>query len=287
MRRASCARAPKGDSFPRLQRIGFERGQQLIQGPARGLGHDPGAQFLVGRVQGHGQIGHAAFAQFDQTLLDAAGGDRDPARRKIESLIVVQALQGAHDLVQVEQGFAHAHEDQIAQHGPVGTIVAQMLAGHQNLAQNLAHVHIPLKAHAPCGTEGAAHGAAHLRRQTLGPAAHALTGIRGNQDGFHQRAVFQAEQKFGGAVAAFLHLSHFGPGNARRFRQTRPAGLGDIAHGLEIAGHFLPDPLPDLHGPELGFAQFGLHPVREFGKGEIEEVDHGISCPVRFFVFPA
>ena len=151
-----------------------------------------------------------------------------------------------------------------------------MLAGHQDLAQDLAHAHVAFEAHGAGAAEGAGHGAAHLRGEALGPAAHAFAGVAGDEHGLHFGAVLEAEQELGGIVAALFHGDDLGPADLGALGQTFPAGFGDIGHGVEIAGHLLPDPLPDLDGPELGLAQLVLHPVGEFGQGIVEEVDHGL-----------
>jgi len=190
-----------------------------------------------------------------------------------------EALEGAQHLGQVAEGFAHAHKDQVAQHGPVRTGIAQVLTRHQNLTKNFAHGHVAFQAHAARGAEGTAHGAAHLTGKALGPAAHALAGIGGDEHGFHLRAVGQTQQKLGGAVGALLHGVHRGPGDDGGGGQTFPASLGNIGHGIEAAGHFLPQPLPDLHGAEAGFTQLRGHPGFQFGQGQVEDVAHEGAYP--------
>lgn len=263
----------EGDAFARLERIGGQRGQKLVQRPARGPGHDALAQGLIGRVQRDRQIGEPAFAQLAQAVADAAGGDGDAPRGKVQAPVVIEAFQRVPDRAPVEQGLAHAHEDQVAQHGPVRARVAQMFARHQDLPEYLAHAEVARKAHFARGAKGAAHGAAHLRGKALAPAAAAVARFRGDEDALHQRAVLHAQEELDRAVAAFLRPRHFGPLDARALREALAAGARDVAHALEVPGHLAPQPLPELDSPEFRLVELVAHPVDERGQREVQKID--------------
>ena len=65
----------------------------------------------------------------------------------------------------------------------------------------------------------------------------------------------------------------------RDFRKLGAELLGNVGHGIEAAGHFLPQPLPDLHGAEAGFTQLRGHPGFQFGQGQVEDVAHEGAYP--------
>lgn len=263
----------KGDALARLERIRLQRGQKLIQRPAGGPGHDALAQGLIGRVQRDRQIGEPAFAQLAQALADAAGGNGDAPWGKVQAPVVIEAFQRVPDGGPVEQGLAHAHEDEVAQHGPVRPRVAQMFARHQDLPKDLAHAEVARKAHPACGAKGAGHGAAHLRGKALAPAAAAVARFGGDEHALHQRAVLHAQEELDRAVAAFLRPRHFGPLDARAAREALAAGARDVAHALEVAGHLAPQPLPELDGPEFRLMELVAHPVDERGQREVQKID--------------
>lgn len=67
--------------------------------------------------------------------------------------------------------------------------------------------------------------------------------------------VIQPETALDGAIQAALHLVQPDSPDFKKIRQPVSQSFGQIGHLLKRSGSFLPDPFPDLPGPESWFAQ--------------------------------
>ena len=87
---------------------------------------------------------------------DAGGADGDGARVDLAAGGMAEDARGRDDLVVVEEGLAHAHEDDAA-HRPVG-----LAPDGEHLADDLVREEVPLEAELAGGAEGAGERAARL-----------------------------------------------------------------------------------------------------------------------------
>src|SRR5699024_8349180 len=91
---------------------------------------------------------------------DAAGGEADVPHADVQPLGMVHQLQEPEHVVQVVQGLADTHKDDVAD------ILAAVQLGEQHLIQDLRGPQIPDLPTQGGGAEGAAHAAAHLAGDT-------------------------------------------------------------------------------------------------------------------------
>ena len=168
--------------------------------PVCGLGHDLGAEFLIGRVERDGEEGESAVAKFAQARLDAAGRNGNAAGGKIHSLVVIQHFKGAGGFAQVKERLAHAHKDEVADNGVIDAVVSKPHAGHKNLAQDFPGGHVADEPHRARAAKRAAHRTADLRRNALGYPYGTVLPRAWEDDRLHQCAVPQPEQQLFRAV---------------------------------------------------------------------------------------
>ena len=256
-----------GHPLPGLELQLLQCLDQVVDGPARGAGHELLADLLRRGVQGDGRQGEAFGVEDAQLPLDGARRKGDTPTRKLEPFRVGEDLQAAPDLVPVGQGFTHAHVYEVL-HLLRQPLRSQIIPGHQDLGRDLPARHVAHEAHEPRAAEGAAHGAADLAGQALGVAV-----LVRDEHGLDQGPVGQAQQELDRPVGAGLDLMHLGPGQRPLLRQLLPEILGDVGHGRKLANASAPQPLPQLARPEL-LVSHGEHGRFQFGAGQFENVAH-------------
>ncbi len=124
-------------------------------GPAVVDGHEAAADFVEGAVEAEGEVDGESFFGEALDLGDKAdGGDGDVA--EAEADFFVEDADGLEESVEIEEGFAHAHEDDVAD--PAGGEVLEV----EILGDNFAGGEIAVESAETGGAEGAAHGATDL-----------------------------------------------------------------------------------------------------------------------------
>ncbi len=81
-------------------------------------GHERASGFIIGGVEGDGQVQRHVLAKAVDGGHKPRGGKRDPAVGEVESLLVHQVADGLDHGVVVGQRLSHAHEDDIGE--PIG-----------------------------------------------------------------------------------------------------------------------------------------------------------------------
>ena len=157
----------------------------------------------------------------------------------------------------------------------VDAVVPEAHAGHENLTQDFPGGHVADEPHRTRAAKGAAHRAADLRRHALGDAYGAVLPRARQDDRFHKRAVTQAEQQFFRAVGRGLHRHHFGKHDFGDLGELGAELLGNVGHRVEGGGVLLPEPLPDLRGPEARLSELLHDEGFKFGKRQVQNIYHG------------
>ena len=196
-------------------------------------------------MQGHGKRQlQIAFGKLFDLVDEAAGGKADVAHPDVHAVRAVDKLQKTHDVVEVIQWFADAHQDN------VGDRQAGIQLGKKHLIKKLRRLQPPDKAADGRRAELAAHRASDLRGDADGVAVVVL-----HDDGFDAVAVTQLPEIFDRPVKPGDLLA--GDGGlideieaVQRFAQ----GLGEVRHGLE-ADCAAVQPREDLLCAEFRFAK--------------------------------
>jgi len=147
----------KGDHTVRCFGIIF---QGLAQNGERELSidrHEFAAQSIVGGVERDRQP-HLRFffREFLDLVGQAAGGDRDPPLAEIRPLVGGEDRHASHDVVVIEERFAHPHVDEIRN---VGVFVGDQVG----LADDLGRGQVPVKAQLAGRAKEAVERTADLR----------------------------------------------------------------------------------------------------------------------------
>ena len=166
------------------------------------------------------------------------------AHTDVQAVGAVDQFQEAQHVGHVVQRLADAHEDD------VGDGHAAVQLGEQHLVQQLRGAQVADLAGDGAGAEGAAHAAAHLRRDADGVAV-----VVTHEDALDAVAVGQLPEVFDGAVQpGDLLPGHGGGGDEALLRQLGTQGLGEVCHVVE--GRDAPvQPGEYLPGAEGGLAQ--------------------------------
>ena len=122
---------------------------------------------------------------------------------------------------------------------------AQLAVHAYNLAVHLSRIKIPYQSVQSGSAKGAAHMAAHLRRNAKGIAV-----IIFHQHPFYNIAVLQEKEIFAGAVQARNKPAVNLRASARKTRQLAAQRQGEIAHFLPFRAFGQPG--KKLSGPESG-----------------------------------
>ena len=118
------------------------------------------------------------FGQFVNFFDQTAGRQRDVAHPDVEPVRAVDQREEPQHRVKVVQGFADAHEHNIAD-GVAGIDLCK-----EHLVQHLSRGQVSYLATKSGGTEGAPHAAAHLRGDT-----HSIPMMVAHQNGFNAVSV--------------------------------------------------------------------------------------------------
>ncbi len=227
----------------------------------------------------------------------ARRGDRDPPLAEAEAVAIGQDLDGFRHRIEGIERLAHAHEDDVcdepvAFRGQAGAdravtagIVAQPVARHQHLRDDLGGGEVAHEALRARVAEGTVERAAHL----AGDAERAAVALR-DIDALHLVRLLaggvggQAQQPFAGAVLRDLLHHDLRPRQRIMLRETGAQMLGDVGHLVERGGPAQIDPVPELvhaHAQfPLGDARGGqrhaeLLPVQPGEAGQKRATGHG------------
>lgn len=126
----------------------------------------------------------------------ADGADGDVGMADAKAAGIGQDIESIDDGLEVMEGLAHAHHDEIPDRGFIPR--AELLIDKVNLGDDLASGEMTAKTHLTGGTKNAAHGAADLAAETGGVAAG-----ESHEDGFDILPIRELEEEFlSNAVAA-------------------------------------------------------------------------------------
>ena len=109
-------------------------------------GHQLAAQFVIGRMQRHGQRHVGLLGQLVHLRHQAAGRQRQPAPGKIETYLVEQDAQRRHDIAEIGQRLTHAHQHHIADQAVVAGLKTQLLLSQKHLTDDLGRGEVAVKA---------------------------------------------------------------------------------------------------------------------------------------------
>jgi hypothetical protein len=162
-------------------------------------GHDLVTLFVVGGVERQGELEfYLVITELADHLGDAGGGDGDAAGAHGEAVIRVgDPFDSLEDILIIQQGFAHAHEDDIRQFLPIHPF--GLLVDQYDFVIDLVVVKVTLTFHVPCGAELTAQRAADLRGD-----AGCFAFIGRDEYAFDHMVVHGAETAFDRAVGAVL-----------------------------------------------------------------------------------
>ena len=120
-------------------------------------GHDLRADLIGGAVEGDGEADlEGLLGEFADLRGEAAGGKGDVARAEADAPGGIDDADGAHEVGEVREGLAHAHEDDV-----IDALAAQLLDA-EDLPDDLGGGEIAAPAVEPARAEFAAVGAADL-----------------------------------------------------------------------------------------------------------------------------
>ena len=175
------------------------------------------------------------------------------ARAYFQPAVGGDDFQGVLQVVEVGERFPHAHEDE----------VVDPFSGdgfrREDLPDDFPGREVAFEAQQAGGAEFAAEGAAHLGGNAEGDAVRLFPVFRsggGNDDGFHQTAVFHSGQEFPCGVRRAVDFHDFRCVETEVFRQQVSERRGKVGHRVKGGDAFAPYPVQDLLGTEFGVAAF-------------------------------
>lgn len=239
---------------------------QFGQVPSFG-GGDEGLPFSVGgAVQADGEADALPFiGEADDAGDDADGAEGDVAGGEGEAFVVGEDVYGRERVVVVVQGFAHTHEDDVAQ---AFATCLQEAVYEEGLGDDFAGGEVTLEAHLAGGAEDAAHGAAGLGADAGGGAAFEF-----HEDGFDGFAIGEGEEEFAGEAVAAVGAGVDGEGvEYGRSGQSLGQIGAQVRHFCDGGCLFLVQVMPDLGGMVTGVAPLG-HQGSQLRQGIIVQVD--------------
>ena len=181
----------------------------------------------------------------------------------------VDQLQKAEHRVKIIQRLPDTHEYDVA-HSRTG-----IQLGKEHLVQHLSGCQVSYLAPKSGGTEGTAHAAPHLRRDT-----YSIPMMIAHQNSFYAASIPQPPQVFDGPVfGVHLLALHHGSGDEAGLGQLLPQRLGEVAHLVKGPGSPM-EPRKDLLGPEGGFPQL-LKKGGHLGQVHGFQVNHTGLLPIR------
>lgn len=183
----------EGDALPLVEGEFAQGIEELIEGPDAVGGHDLAAEFIAGGVQANGEVDAEIFGgKLLQSGDVADGGEGNFSPREVEAGGIEQDFDGAHDVIVIVEGFAHAHEDEIRD-APL-LFIGDFLSD-EDLLEDFVCGEVSSEAERCGSAEGAAEFAADLRGDAEGQSVR-----RRDEDGFDDIAILEGEGDFVGAV---------------------------------------------------------------------------------------
>ena len=232
----------------------LQSGNELGEGPFFVDRHDLVPYLVRGSMQGDGQADLPGIgSQFFQSGNESGGGDGDVARPYFQPPVGGDDFQGVLQVVKVGERFPHAHEDEVVDPFPGDGF------RREDLADDFSRSEVAFKPQQAGGAEFAAEGAAYLGGDAQGDAVRLLPVFRsggGDNDGFHQAAVFHSGEEFPGGVRGTVDFHDFRRVEAEVFRQQGSEPRGKVGHGVKGGDALAPDPVHDLLDAEFGMAVF-------------------------------
>lgn len=184
----------KGDREALLGREGLE----FAEGVEESLevvtfvdGHDGIALFIGGGVEGDSEANGVGPTEIKDLRAEASGGDGDAAVSEFRAEFVGEDRDGAEEVFEIDQGFAHAHEDDI---GDVLALRSEE-RGTEELAHEFGDTEVSTGAHRGGVAEAAADGTTDLARDTQGEPPS-----DGDKDSLDLCAVLEAEEDLASAI---------------------------------------------------------------------------------------
>ena len=197
-------------------------------------GHDLVAFLIIGCMQRERQLElYLIVAELADHLGHARGRDGNAAGAHGQPFGRGDAFDGRQDILVIQQGFAHAHEDDV---GELFFIDAfGLLVDEDDLVIDLVKVQVAPALHIAGGAEFTAERTADLRGDTGG-----LSFVRRDKHSFDQVAFRSAETAFDGAVGRVLRGVDSQRGQREVFGEAGAELLAEIGHVVEAVGMFLP-----------------------------------------------
>ena len=98
--------------------------------------HQLVAQFVVRRMQRHGQRDIGLFGQLVDLRHQPAGRQREASTREIKAQVIQQDVDGGQHIAEIGQRLAHAHQHDIADEAIVPGLESQFLLREKYLADD-------------------------------------------------------------------------------------------------------------------------------------------------------
>ena len=259
----------------------LQSGDELGKRPFFVDRHDLAAYFVRGSVQGDSQpYLPGVGGQFFQARHESGGGDGDMARAYFQPAVGGDDFQSVMQVVKVGEGFPHSHENEVVDPFPGNGFRGEYLSG------DFPRGEVAPEPQQAGSAEFAAEGAAHLGGDAEGGPVCLFSVLRnggGDDDGFHQTAVFHPGEEFARGTRSSADFHNFRRMEAEVFRQQASERRGEVGHGVKGGDALAPDPVHDLLD-----AEFGMAALREEGqqlflrlRGDQGERVHGRGVPVR------
>lgn len=192
-----------------LTRVPVAKGfEEFVYAPALVDGHDLGADFVGGSVEGDGEPDLAwVVGEFFDLRNEAGGGDGEVAGTDVKAFGGGDEFDCFEQIGEVGEGFAHTHEDEVVDAG----------SGHffskEDLGGDFAGSEVAGEAEQSRGAEFAGKGAADLGGDAEGEAVRLLAvegGGGGDEHAFDEAAVGELEEEFASGVLRALGADEFG-----------------------------------------------------------------------------
>ncbi len=136
---------------------------EVVERPFLDAGHQPVALFLRGGVQGYRQVDTClGFGQCFNSRNYPCGRDGDAACGELEAVGRDEDFKGGDDVVEVQERFAHAHEDEVRD----PFVVGHETSGSDDLVEYFVGGQVALEAAKAGDAKGAGQCAADLAGYT-------------------------------------------------------------------------------------------------------------------------
>lgn len=221
----------KEDASPALLSVFAASVDDLLKSVATGDGHEHFSFGLRCSMQRHCQTDRSVvLGELPNTSGQPYGGHGDVSGPERDPVRIGDDVDRLHHPVVVVEGFAHAHENDVAQ---VFASACEIATNVEDLGDNFASLKMAAEAHLPGGAKHTSHGTSRLRTHTGGKATLKGHGNRLNGVSAIRTFGMGGEEKLSGmAIAAvdagmFDEFGHDG-GAGERFYDA--PGDGKLAH---------------------------------------------------------